>query len=720
MVESSPVDVSRQRLLHSVQRPEGPQRAPLAPESGAPYFENAVRSLVGKGVREEERVMVRGNLENGFRSAAARIVDRSGLVLSNYGDLEDLVFDEDRLKVLPRNKAKRAKELCYSIMDGVVLGLLFDDMEDSLKEAIEKKDAKEIEGALGVGALEGIGRVVVETSIADDKLKRALYVLQGKVRMDGTFAEKDVRRVLDKVDDWLLDGAVVQSEADMVVAYLTAFMTSEERGTQEAQEREVGTQVAENDLQRQYFERQVELGKKIEAVTYREWLDSLMSKPAPVSRQPSLWELEPPEWLESGDLQEWRDVLSMVDGMSVTVAQRRKDNNFKTIITDRGGAGVKEKIMGYFELPEKYLKWLYDHPSFGFRPVLETITRELFARNGEGVFEFKDPDTSRETKAFLEDSGEYKKGLVQRLLDSGVVRSLDQGYIMVSMAADFLELGGQLETADTNRKIGYISDALRVVMRPVTKFSSKARGGELWGGGWSNYLMELYGKDNVMTVADRMGIMPHVLCGSVANVMVEVQGGRKMSLGDALMTGQNISFNNTEGDFYFTTKKKIIAACDIWTYISGDKPLQFPKLEEFDNILMAWKKGLHNAVIELSDGGEKHNLRGNITPGVVAAAIGGSTGLWPFEGPYLWIAEKAADYRMMVAQIVRQVTVDSAQVKRLEKFFGIGGLAYNDDEMFETKLARYKYSIGGAPQFMKKLFGHDKTPGGDFRRVKRV
>jgi hypothetical protein len=269
---------------------------------------------------------------------------------------------------------------------------------------------------------------------------------------------------------------------------------------------------------------------------------------------------------------------------------------------------------------------------------------------------------------------------------------------MASMAVDFLELGGQLELADTRRALGYTSDALRTTQRPENKFGPRI-GQEFWAGPWGEYLLEVSGfdKDYARKMADRLKIVPKLLAGSVLNNKVEIRGGEKVFLGDALMQGWDVNFEEREGDIYFPWKKEqVLPAADLWSYISGSKNtrLEFGKLQEVNDVISRWRGGLFNAIKDLR--GEKNPV--SVVPvELVAAAIGGSTGLYPFEPPRLQVTnidDPSTDpyfrntYIDVCLAIIRKMGLRPGEEDYLRKFFGINN---EDAEKLRKDLADYDF-----------------------------
>jgi len=144
-------------------------------------------------------------------------------------------------------------------------------------------------------------------------------------------------------------------------------------------------------------------------------------------------------------------------------------------------------------------------------------------------------------------------------------------------------------------------------------------------------------------------------------------------LGDALLRGEDIVFKRTENDFYFTWKKdQVMSACDIWMYITGKVPLEFKQFNEVDNVISRWRTDLYNDVSALR--GENGGIA-QISTEVVAAAIGGSIGLWPFEGPYLRMtpvsSEMIQQYIFSAGEVVRVLGLKDDETNSIKKIFGV-------------------------------------------------
>lgn len=451
--------------------------------------------------------------------------------------------------------------------------------------------------------------------------------------------------------------------------------------------------------QLKYYQEELEMKGNLAVVSEEEWLSGLMDKDYEKAQLPVAWMYKAPDWIprngkgEAAALSEWRVIYGMAEGLSYAVVQRRGDSEFGTKVEM-----VKAKIMNMKMVREKGLKKMYESNVYGFKGALELMVEELLVLGGDGTLIFK-PETDQAVSDFFKDSGKYKEGLADRLWKIGVVKTKAQGQIMVAMASDFMEMGGVYELADEKRRLGYVSDALRTTMKPDNKFGPKISGGEIWGGPLGEAAMTIAGNNSVdaKSLLDRWGVVPGLLCGSAFSLKVKVVGGEEMPLGQALLNKKTIEFKDEEGDFYFKWKKdQVLPACDIFMYVTGKNKLEFRSLRETQAIITEWRQGLFNAIRGLRVEEKKLNLS-FVPRETVAAAISGSTGIWPFEPMYLRINKSDEstndsrfkdDYVDVGGAIVRGVAQDTIERDWLLEKFGISRRGVGD--LF-SKASDYDY-----------------------------
>lgn len=215
---AGPVNVSEQRLFHSVKKKEGRESEkgkPLDISSRARAIGGHVgRMLTGEDKKAET---TRNALDQMFKDGI------KGLNI----DIENLF--ELRKSVEQGRADSDIRDFYYDWIDGVTLGSLFGtEMSNEILGVVQKKDAEEVENFIGIDGLKGIGQMVVDTAVVDPKLRKVLKLLQGKAGEGGQFVKDEVSSVLDRMEDWYLNDEIDEKEAEMVLAYLTVFVTEEE------------------------------------------------------------------------------------------------------------------------------------------------------------------------------------------------------------------------------------------------------------------------------------------------------------------------------------------------------------------------------------------------------------------------------------------------------------------------------------------------------------
>ncbi len=477
----------------------------------------------------------------------------------------------------------------------------------------------------------------------------------------------------------------------------------------------------------------------------KKWFsDQLMSK-STASSAPQLWYIGKPDWLVGVEkLEDWIDIFELAGAWSAEVTSRRKGfgGDFKNSFED-----VQKILLNRGVIQEKFMKSLYENKNLGFKEALEMTVNELFVweehkriKGLKGteteyieipVFNYEkkeNPTTkklewnkespSRQVDEFLNDSGKYKKNLSIRLVTAmrkrgGVLAnySEEQAMIAVSLAMDFLELGGTFELADTFRKFDDGSDALRTALRPDRKLLAKVAPGkepEIWGGPLMQAALAInkYDSEKAVDWLKRRGMLPGLLGACILNNEVVIDGV-KISLGKALSEKKNIKFENTAKDITFGMKKDgQLPAIDLWLYLSGKKPLDLKAYgPEIDAVISGWSSGLRNSIKTAREYGVA-----DVPDTLVAGAIAGSAGLWPVsyrhDGLYLRLPRVkgqiyTSSYGRYTSEIIRTLALSSAEIETLNKTFGIGDIK----RMYLLDNLEALYSIetdGSIPSFIKK------------------
>ena len=667
---------------------------------------DAVKKLVNPNLSEENRALERGNLRKNFVGA----LEKAGA--------EKKIF----------NTSKPGVTLEGVMIEGTPIGNI-GNLDSFLDKRWDKKNGKwvsepelmdecqEVENEFEKGVAEGL----MNSAFTRGKMDKVLK-MDGKTERDQQIDE--IRKilggnsVLSGIEERVLFSLTTSDEDDLggeepeIVVTKGEGADSRLIGVLERLEERLGggedDGLSEADRKRRrkleeqqikFYEEEMQFKGEMEEVSEVEWLDGLMGKDYEKAQIPARWMLRAPEWMErkgkneSEMMGEWRDVYSLAEGLSYAVVRRRTDGKFQTDVDY-----IKEIIFGMYAMKEKRLKKYYEQKefSYGFRNALETLVIDLFEPSDQGIFVFKKREDNNSVDRFMLDSAAYKENLAERLLRSGEFKSLEQAKIMISIASDFLEMGGQYEVGDSERDVGYASDALRTALRPDVKFGKKLIGGEIWGGPIGMWAMTVAGNDakRAKQLIDGLGITPKVLGGSVLNMMVEVEGSRdKVPLGFALLNRKNVVFESNANDFYFTWKKDFVMnSIDVWKYVNGDKKLEMRSIADLSNVVADWRKGLYNAVWGLRKQSKKTGI--DFAPKeVLAAAIAGSTTVWPFDGVggfntlYMRIdkSDEAIsrpsfkdDYVDAGDFIIRNTAQSDAERLWLMNFFGVNKKGAND------------------------------------------
>jgi hypothetical protein len=206
--------ISEQRLLHSQYEPKGPLVETLTLNDRA----DGVAKLLFEALSEnrDEANKARQELRKGF------FIEMNNLNLS--GKVK--TFDQWRQYVKSLPKGHRARETYYDWFDGAAMATLWGiDCDNDLKVKISTKDYDGIDARFGVSELKGIGRVVAETAITDERLLRRLNLIDAQVS-SGVTPPEVFKGALGDITTWYndLNSGVDARQAEMVIAYLSAVV----------------------------------------------------------------------------------------------------------------------------------------------------------------------------------------------------------------------------------------------------------------------------------------------------------------------------------------------------------------------------------------------------------------------------------------------------------------------------------------------------------------
>lgn len=512
-------------------------------------------------------------------------------------------------------------------------------------------------------------------------------------------------------------------------------------------------EIVTNSYQEQYYKDLAEyqkkegvLKEKITQLSIEELIKAFVGISTPRERAPQIWEYEAPKWIgnvglergkgkdvpanetveafEKRKVNEWRTVLKFSEGWFANVYNKRNDSDYNNNVEKMGG-----NILSKTGLEEQDFDWFCKQRALKGREVISTIMKDLMEpkvieatvegrRQSTTIYVLKqgvDGNYDGEAKKYQENETDYKNRLAKKLVTERMFESEELAKLSIATAMNLMEMGGTFSLADTKRFLSWESDALRLVQRPETKFGAKV-GKELWGGPWGEYAMTM--SDGNRNVAENKlneyGVIPKLLAGSFMNQEVDV-GKIKVSMADALYNGDEIKFRETDKDLFFGWRKdQVKAGTDMYLYLSGKNLLEFRKFEELDNAISKWRGDLYNAV---------KTLRGNgaslVTWEMVAGAVGGSVGLWPFEGPYLRLplSGEGSDFQQYTAttsEIMRSLAfVSDNERNKISDFFGNNRSNRLD---FPDRVADYTYMIGGrvSEQGKEKLSRRLKRKRGQY------
>lgn len=493
-----------------------------------------------------------------------------------------------------------------------------------------------------------------------------------------------------------------------------------------------------------------ELEHDMKTVSLGEQVDAYLYVRAPRERAPQQWEYDvPPEFKNIGfdlsnpkwrglseaqkkqrwnelseeernkvDQESWRQLLNFMDRWLGAIYNKRANSDYNNSLEK-----MSQSILNMQSLPESELKKWYDNETLNLSVVMRVITNELmvpevfrantvyFDTHGnqrEGMVERKryvfktvserDPVTgeiknvysSDRVKDYIKNEDIYKQDLVERLVENKVVQNKLCGALSVAIAMNVMEMGGVLSAADTLRKLSWESDAVRLAQRPETKFRAKVdkRLGELFAGPWSELssLLAPHRRMTPMQIIDEWGVIPIQLAGSFLDK--KQNSADSETIMDTIYRGGKVNFKNTDADMFFGWRKDhIMPAARLWMYTSNKQSLEFSKNRESDAVISQWRTDLFNDLRTL-----RSNEDSVVDTPALIGAIGGSVGLWPFEGPYLRIgdADTAMKYSSEGLEIIRILGLNSAESTRIINFFGIDRGSFRDFNMKYVNYIMYR------------------------------
>jgi len=516
-----------------------------------------------------------------------------------------------------------------------------------------------------------------------------------------------IKTVVDDIKKWIKDNKVKKDDPrrggiDRVVSML-AQRENELRGVVDSGKgKNVGEASPETEYLKdlaEYQKNQGELQEAVRSVSLEEIQDAYVAIRAPRERSPQLWEYKVPEFMGGMSQKEWRQLLSYQDGWLQAIYTKRNDNMYNNMIDK-----MKDGILGMKGLSEEDLKKWYENKTINLRGVMNHIVKELLVPKKvtseiDGVaitrtvyvFDTEDGVNGKpqyvagsRVEEFANNDVNYKMGLAERLAKKKVVANIQVAKLAVALAMDMMEMGGVFTEADTLRKLSWEADVVRLAQRPETKFTSKVGGGELFAGSWTEYGNSITHSDPKRSLAtiESLGVVPKLLAGSFLDQKLFLAGGTTTSetMMKMIYDDIKIPFRDLGNDLYFGWRKDhILPAARMWMYIANKTPLSFSKNAEDDMLVSKWRVDLYNDINQLRKNGDAL-----LPTTVVAGAIGGSIGIWPFEGPYLRVSGSAVhgdvviDNFEAVTEIIRQLGIKPAESEEILRFFGVDNKNYRD------------------------------------------
>lgn len=635
-------------------------------------------------------------------------------------------------------KTETQKEIAQerlSILEKGVFIVMRWSGDEKLQDLLGRGSAVEIDNILPT-PLRGLGERVVKNIISNEVILNKLKDLD------------DVRENCDlnnPTDRQLMLGEISQAYADLtrikglspeekeqlytVKAYLNAEMQTmdDDSKTSEKKTEENNTSNKQDEksdevksgstidttgdpeikeylkAQAEYAQSRAILEKQIEKVSLNEILDSYLLIRAPRERAPQMWEYRVPEFMEGMSQEKWRKLLSFEDAWLGAIYGKRGTSEYNNSLEK-----MKDGILNLKSLTEADLKTWYEDKTLNLKGVMHEISRELVTKKTttEGdqtrtIYAFetgleKDPKTEKErevyigsnVKKFVDNEDIYKLALVKRLVEKKIVSNEEVAKLAVALSMDIMEMGGVFSVADGLRKLSWESDAVRLAQRPERKYSLKVGSGELFAGPWTELANTLSQGDpkKAVELVKSWGVVPELLSGSFLDQQLELGDGKRTekTMMEMIYNNEEIPFNKKENDMFFGWRKDhIMPAARMWMYISNKTPLEFSRNRESDTVISQWRTDLYNDVLTL-----RRNKDCIVSTEVIQGAIGGSVGLWPFNGPYLRIgeADTAIKYASEAIEVVRQLGLNNEESSKIYDFFGVDRKYFRD---FNLKYVSY-------------------------------
>lgn len=582
-----------------------------------------------------------------------------------------------------------------------------------LAMALESGSAQAIDNSLP-DPLKGLGEGVRNLEITNPDIRQVLDDLDKKgrvLKMAGRGGESKLRSNLEGAIEQLSDLSLVTvapkvlDEVMRVAAYLGYEVEVLESGS--VQIESGGGTAVEQYLKAiaEYNQRRGGLETEVEKVSLGELVNAYLYVKAPRERAPQMWEYVVPEFMGGMSQEKWRKLLNFQDAWLGAIYNKRGDSAYNNSLDK-----MLQGILSMKSLDQESFKEWYKDGSVNLKGVMHQISQELFVKkevtavvpvtNEDGTVTSK--EVSRTTYVFdtevvggkevysdklvqdlVDNDGSYKLALAERLVEKKVVANLEVAKLAVAISMDIMEMGGVFSAADVLRKLSWDSDAVRLTQKPERKYTSKVGSRDLFAGPWTELATVLTHGDpkKAVELIRSWGVVPEMLAGSFMDQKVY---GLKMNgtIMDCIYDDVEIPFKESGDDLFFTWRKDhIMTAGRMWMYIANKTPLEFSKNREPDAVVSQWRVDLYQDANQL-----RNNEDALLPTSVVAGAIGGSAGLWPFEGPYLRINDSShpdtiIQYSETCTEIVRQLGLREGEQQEIMKFFGVGdeyGRDFND------------------------------------------
>jgi hypothetical protein len=648
---------------------------------------------------------------------SSRIINGMGFEADTVDDLISVEKDD--------KKTARQKEIAKENLEVLAKGTFLamqKSMDIEAMDLLGQGSAVEIDNFLPE-PLKGLGEKIVKNVISNE-------VILGKLRELDDVRENcdlnnpaDKKIMFDEMSQTYTDltkirglGPNEKDQLYMVKAYLNTKMqtlegntkTSEERGGEEKNTETTEKRNGENKIEEyaresaeyarasaEYAQGRAILEKQIEKVSLNEILDSYLLIRAPRERAPQMWEYKVPDFMDGMSQEKWRKLLSFEDAWLGAIYSKRQTSEYNNSLEK-----MKDGILNLKSLTEADLKTWYEDETLNLKGVMHEISRELLTKKTitdgnqtRTIYAFEtrvNPVSGKEEyvgtnlKEFVDNEDIYKLALVKRLVEKKVVSNEEVAKLAVALSMDIMEMGGVFSVADGLRKLSWESDALRLAQRPERKFSSKVGGGELFAGPWTELANTLSQGDlkKAAELVKSWGVVPELLAGSFLDQPLDLGNGKETdkTMMEMIYNNEEIPFSKKENDLFFGWRKDhIMPAARMWMYISNKTPLEFSRNRENDAVISQWRTDLFNDVNILRENGD-----GIVSTEIIQGAIGGSVGLWPFEGPYLRINSDGKhgngpiDYSESAIEIIRQLGLNSPESNQILRFFGVDKKFYKD------------------------------------------